>query len=141
MSRSAGAGLHASARSVSYDGRRHQRTRLFATQVGESGGAGGDQRRAANEAEVIAAEAKARAPGELAGTVEIVDESGGLKLAYAIGTADPAGRFIELGTAQRPATPWLWPVFRTRSPGIKRRLATLITAGFRTGLALSDRVW
>jgi hypothetical protein len=85
-----------------------------------------------NEAEAIAAEARARAPGEVADTVEIVDESRGLKLAYAIGTADPAGRFIELGTARRPATPWLWPAFRTRSPGIKRRLATLIAAGFRT---------
>ena len=86
-----------------------------------------------NEAEAIAAEARTRAPSELADTVEIVDESRGLKLAYAIGTTDPAGRFIELGTARRPATPWLWPVFRERSPGVKHRLATLIAAAFKTG--------
>jgi len=86
-----------------------------------------------NEAEAIATEARARAPGKLAGTVEIVDESRGLKLAYAIGTADPAGRFVELGTVRRPATPWLWPGFRARSPGIKHRLAKLIAAAFKTG--------
>ncbi len=86
-----------------------------------------------NEAEAIAAEARTRAPGGLADTVEIVDESRGPKLAYAVGTADPAGRFIEQGTARRPATPWLWPVFRARSPGVKHRLAQLIEAAFRTG--------
>ncbi|MGA7456554.1 MAG: HK97 gp10 family phage protein [Methyloceanibacter sp.] len=75
------------------------------------------------EAEAIAAEARARAPGKLANTIEIVDESRGLKPAYAVGTSDPAGRFIEFGTARRPATPWLWPAFRARSPGVKHRLA------------------
>ena len=80
------------------------------------------------EAEAIAEEARARAPGELGGTVEIIDQSRGMKPAYAIGTAQPAGRFIEFGTSRRPATPWLWPVFRARSPGVKHKLRKVLAA-------------
>jgi len=81
-----------------------------------------------DEAEAIAEEARARAPGELGGTVEIIDQSRGMKPAYAIGTAQPAGRFIEFGTSRRPATPWLWPVFRARSPGVKHKLRKVLAA-------------
>lgn len=84
------------------------------------------------EAETIAEEARARAPGELGGTVEIIDQSRGMKPAYAIGTAHPAGRFLEFGTRRRPATPWLWPVFRARSPGVKHKLRKLIAMTFKT---------
>jgi len=79
------------------------------------------------EAEAIAAEARARAPAELADTIEIGYESRGLNPAYAIGTRHPAGRLIEFGTTRRPATPWLWSI---RLPRVKHRLAKLIATAF-----------
>ena len=82
------------------------------------------------EAEAIAADARRAAPGELGQTVEVIDDSREMRLAYAIGTSDPAGRFLEFGTSSRPATPWLWPVFRARSPGVKPKLRKLIAAAF-----------
>jgi hypothetical protein len=84
------------------------------------------------EAEAIAAEARARAPSGLAGTIEVVDESRGLKPGYAIGTVEPAGRLIEFGTVRRAATPWLWPIFRARSHAVKHRLARLIATAFES---------
>ena len=83
------------------------------------------------EAEAIAAEARDAAPGELGQTVELIDQSRDMKLAYAIGTADPAGRYLEFGTVRRPAAPWLWPIFRARSPGVKHKLRRLIAAAFK----------
>jgi HK97 gp10 family phage protein len=83
------------------------------------------------EAEAIAADARNAAPGELGQTVDVIDDSHETRLAYAIGTPDPAGRFLEFGTVQRPATPWLWPVFRARSPDVKHRLRKLIAAAFK----------
>jgi hypothetical protein len=59
------------------------------------------------EAETIAEGARESAPGQLGVTVEILDQSRGTKPAYAIGTAHRAGRFLEFGTVQRRATPWL----------------------------------
>jgi hypothetical protein len=63
--------------------------------------------------------------------VQPVDDSRGLKLGYAVGTADPAGRFIEFGTTRRPAEPWLWPAFRACLPGVKHELRKLISSAFR----------
>jgi HK97 gp10 family phage protein len=85
------------------------------------------------EAEAIAQAARAGAPGRLGETVEIVDQSRGLKLDYAIGTAQPAGRFLEFGTVRRRATPWLWPAFRARLPGVKYELRQLIVTAFKAG--------
>jgi HK97 gp10 family phage protein len=82
------------------------------------------------EAEAIAEAARASAPAELGQTIEIVDQSRGLKPAFAIGTADSAGRFIEFGTARRRAEPWLWPAFRARLPAVKHELRKLISAAF-----------
>jgi HK97 gp10 family phage protein len=84
------------------------------------------------EAEAIAADARNAAPGELGQTVEVIDDSRETRLTYAIGTSDPAGRFLEFGTARRPATPWLWPVFRARSPAVKHKLRELIGAAFQS---------
>ena len=81
-----------------------------------------------DEAEALAEEARRDAPGELGRTVEVRDLSQGMRLAYAIGTPDPLGRFLEFGTARRPATPWLWPVFRARLPGIKHSLRKVAAA-------------
>ena len=83
------------------------------------------------EAEVIAEEARREAPGELGATVEIIDTSRGMRLAYAVGTAHRAGRFLEFGTLRRPATPWLWPVFRARSRGINHRLRKVVAAALK----------
>ncbi len=83
------------------------------------------------EADAIAEAARRDAPGQLGGTVEVIDQSRGTRPAYAIGTAHPAGAWLEYGTLRRPATPWLWPVFRARSPGVKHRLRRLIGAALQ----------
>jgi HK97 gp10 family phage protein len=83
------------------------------------------------EAEAIAEEARREAPGELGQTVEVVDQSRGAEPAYAMGTAHPAGRFLEFGTVRRPATPWLWPVFRARSLGVKHKLRKVVAAALK----------
>jgi HK97 gp10 family phage protein len=74
------------------------------------------------EAEAIAAEARREAPGELGQSIEVKDASQGTTLAYTISTPDPLGRILEFGTLRRPASPWLWPIFRARLPAIKDRL-------------------
>ena len=84
------------------------------------------------EAEAIAEHARSEAPGELGQTVEVVDNSRGMRPAYAIGTAHPAARHREFGTVRRPATPWLWPAFRARSAGVTTKLRKLIVAAFKT---------
>jgi hypothetical protein len=56
------------------------------------------QRTLLQEAEAIAAGTRSRAPGELAKSVEIIDVSKGARLAYAVGTPEPAGRYLEHGT-------------------------------------------
>jgi HK97 gp10 family phage protein len=84
------------------------------------------------EAEAIAEDARGRAPGKLGQTVETIDDSRGTRSAYAIGSSHPAARFLEFGTARRPATPWLWPVFRARSAGVKSKLRKLVAAAFKT---------
>jgi ribosomal protein S6 len=48
------------------------------------------------EAEAIAEAARQNAPGRLGGTVEVVEQSGGTRLAYAIGTRHRAGRFSNM---------------------------------------------
>ena len=83
------------------------------------------------EAEAIAEAARQNAPGRLGGTVEVVEQSRGTRLAYAIGTRHRAGRFLEYGTVKMAARPWLWPVFHGRSPGVKHKLGRLIAAIFR----------
>jgi hypothetical protein len=84
------------------------------------------------EADAIAEEVRREAPGELGQRIEIVDQSRAMRLAYAIGTTHLAGRSLEFGTLRRPATPWLWPVFHARSPGVKHRLRKLIATAFKT---------
>jgi hypothetical protein len=85
---------------------------------------------ARHEAEEIAREAARAAPGALGRTVEVKDASHGNIVAYAVGTADPAGRFVEHGTVRQPAAPWLWPVFRARLPRIKQSLRDTLRASF-----------
>lgn len=84
------------------------------------------------EADVVAAGAAREAPGRLGQTVEVIDESREDKIAFAVGSAHRAGRFLEHGTVRRPATPWLWPVFRARLPRIKQGLRNTVIAAMRT---------
>ena len=83
------------------------------------------------EADAIAKDAAHAAPGQLGNTVEVRDASRGEKIAYAVGTAHRAGRFIEHGTVRRPAAPWLFPVFRARLPRIKQNLRNTLVASFK----------
>jgi hypothetical protein len=80
------------------------------------------------EAEAVAEAAAREAPGRLGGTVEVKIVSKGDSIAYAVGTAHRAGRFLEYGTVRRRASPWLFPVFRARLPRIKQSLRKIITA-------------
>jgi hypothetical protein len=89
------------------------------------------QRTLRDEAEAIAEAARRGAPGQLGETVEVVEQSRETRLAYAIGTAHPAGRFLEYGTVKLAARPWLWPVFHARSPGVKHKLGRLIAASLK----------
>ena len=84
------------------------------------------------EAEIIAEAARRAAPGELGHTVEIVDRSGGSKLAFEIGSAHRGARFAEFGTVSRPAVPWLWPAFDARKRGINHKLGQLVAAAFKS---------
>ena len=80
------------------------------------------------EADAIAADAARAAPGALGQTVDVIDESRGEQIAYAIGTAHRAGPFVEYGTIRRPATPWLGPAFRAHLRGIKHSLRNILRA-------------
>jgi hypothetical protein len=84
------------------------------------------------EADAIAEDARGQAPGKLGQTIEVIDDSRGTRSAYAIGSSHPAARFLEFGTVRTPATPWLWPVFRARSAGVKLKLRKLVAAAFKT---------
>lgn len=80
------------------------------------------------EAEAIAADAAAAAPGRLGETIETIDESAGSRAAFAIGTAHRAGRFLEFGTRKMRARPFLWPVFQARLPRVKHALTKSLRA-------------
>jgi hypothetical protein len=84
------------------------------------------------EAEALAAEARARAPGALGESIEILDQGRADSPAFAVGTRDRAGRYIEQGTTRRPPTPWLGPIFWARSRRVKHSLAKLIARAFES---------
>jgi hypothetical protein len=83
------------------------------------------------EAEAIAAAARAsleerEVSGELARSVEIIDESEPGRSRYAIGTADPAGWHLEHGTTRRRGRPWLGPAFRAGLPAINHAIRKML---------------
>jgi hypothetical protein len=71
-----------------------------------------------DEAEALARAARNAAPGDLGRTVEVRDLSHGMKLAYGAGTPDPAGRFLEFGTALRPLRLGFGPFFALLYPAL-----------------------
>lgn len=85
------------------------------------------------EAEALAAQARADAPQGLADTVEIIDESRGEGIAYAIGTPEPAGHALEFGTARKGPRPWLLPAFRARRNVVNDVLRNAVQAALRRG--------
>jgi len=86
---------------------------------------------ARKEADAIAEDAARAAPGDLGRTVEVKDVNRGDRIAFAVGTPAPAGRFVEYGTVRQPASPWLWPVFRARLPRVKQSLRDSLRASFK----------
>jgi len=82
----------------------------------------------ASEAETVRASAARATPGRLGKTLKTIEESNGDRLCFAIGTPHRAGRFLEFGTRQMRARPFLWPVFRARLPRIKQDLTNTLHA-------------
>ena len=87
------------------------------------------------EAEIIAEAARRAAPVELGHTIEVIDRSGGSKVAFEIGSAHRGARLAEFGTVSRPAAPWLWPAFYARKRGINHKLGQVVAAAFRSSRA------
>ena len=91
------------------------------------------------EAEALAGELRREAPAELAAGIEVKDVSQGDRLGFSVGTADPAGRALKFGTLKRPASPWLWPIFRARLPALKDKLRKLADQASNRRLPWFDR--
>src|SRR5262249_39055384 len=72
------------------------------------------------EAEAIAEDARREVPAELAQSIEVRYVRLGNKSSLNGGHIQPPlGSILEFGTLRRPASPWLWPIFRARLPAIK----------------------
>jgi hypothetical protein len=67
-----------------------------------------------------------RGSGELARSVEVVDISSEKAEGFPVGTAEPAGFFVEFGTFKRAGNPWLLPALHARLPRLKHNLRTLL---------------
>jgi hypothetical protein len=88
------------------------------------------------EAEALAAAATAtlearRASNALARSIEIVPESQGDSLRYAIGTEAPLGRHLEFGTTRLRASPWLGPALHARLPAINHALRKMVAGAVK----------
>jgi hypothetical protein len=88
------------------------------------------------QAEALAAAARAtleerRVNSELAKSVEIIPESQGDSLRYAIGTGAPLGRHLEFGTRRTRASPWLGPALHAYLPAINHALRKLVTGALK----------
>ena len=88
------------------------------------------------EAEAVAEEAKARLTERnpnslLARSIKIMELGTEDQPAYAVGTDDPAGFFLEFGTSRMRASPWLVPALHTRLPGINHAVRKVIVAALK----------
>jgi hypothetical protein len=88
------------------------------------------------EAEAVAAEARERLTerdpnSRLAGSIKIMELGTEDQPAYAVGTDDPAGFFLEFGTSRRSASPWLVPALHTRLPRINHAVRKVIVAALK----------
>ena len=88
------------------------------------------------EAEAVAEEARARLTernprSRLAQSIKIMALEAGGQPAYAAGTDDPAGFFLEFGTSRMRASPWLVPVLHARLPRINHAVRKVIAAALK----------
>jgi len=88
------------------------------------------------EAESVAAAARERLKeggrtGDLAGTVEVTAVRDRADPAFAVGTGEAAGFYLEFGTARMRAMPWLVPVLHARLPGINHAVRKVIAAALK----------
>lgn len=88
------------------------------------------------EAEAVAEEAKARLTERdpnsgLARSIKIMELGTDDQPAYAVGTDDPAGFFVEFGTSRMRASPWLVPTLHARLPGINHAVRKVIAAALK----------
>jgi HK97 gp10 family phage protein len=88
------------------------------------------------EAEAVAEAAREtlreRGPqSQLARSIKIMELAGGDQPAFAVGTDDPAGFFLEFGTARRRAFPWLVPVLHGRLPAVNHAVRKVIAAALK----------
>jgi len=88
------------------------------------------------EAEAVAEEARARLTehnpnGRLAQSIKIMELGTDDQPAYAVGTDDPAGFFVEFGTSRMRASPWLVPALHARLPGINHAVRKVIAAALK----------
>jgi hypothetical protein len=88
------------------------------------------------EAEAVAEAARqnlrARNPrSRLAQSIEIMELGTADQPAFAVGTDDPAGFFLEFGTARSRALPWLVPALHARLPSINQAVRKVIMAALK----------
>jgi len=67
----------------------------------------------------------------LAASVEVTAAAGGSQPSFAVGTAAPAGFYLEFGTAKMRARPWLVPILHARLRGINHTVRKLISAALK----------
>jgi hypothetical protein len=88
------------------------------------------------EAEAVAEAARERLrerdpESRLAQSIKIMELEAGGHPAFAVGTDEPAGFFLEFGTARSRAFPWLVPVLHARLPAVNHAVRKVIAAALK----------
>ena len=88
------------------------------------------------EAEAVADAARERLrerdpQSQLAQSIKIMELKGGDHPAFAVGTDEPTGFFLEFGTARRRAFPWLVPALHARLPAVNHAVRKVIAAALK----------
>jgi hypothetical protein len=68
---------------------------------------------------------------QLAQSIKIMELEGGDHPVLAVGTDEPAGFFLEFGTARRGAFPWLVPALHARLPAVNHAVRKVIAAALK----------
>jgi hypothetical protein len=88
------------------------------------------------EAEAVAVDARQRLKegggrDRLAASVEVTAAAGGSQPSFAVGTAAPAGFYLEFGTAKMRARPWLVPILHARLLEINHTVRKVFSAALK----------
>jgi hypothetical protein len=67
----------------------------------------------------------------LAQSNKIIELEAGDHPAFAVGTDEPAGFFLEFGTARRRAFPWLVPAWHARLPAVNHAVRKVIATALK----------